>query len=105
MKYDVNTTKIRIGIGIGNLVPMERLELSRYYYRGILNPLRLPFRHIGSPCGLPASPNAAEMRRQSDFDAFFEPKAVWSKMYRNPANFQFQNRAQTNAVAVRWCHV
>jgi hypothetical protein len=31
---------------------MERLELSRYYYRGILNPLRLPFRHIGTPLGL-----------------------------------------------------
>jgi hypothetical protein len=31
----------------GFLVPMERLELSRCYHRGILNPLRLPFRHIG----------------------------------------------------------
>ena len=31
------------------LVPMERLELSRCCHRGILNPLRLPFRHIGTP--------------------------------------------------------
>ncbi len=29
------------------MVPMERLELSRCCHRGILNPLRLPFRHIG----------------------------------------------------------
>lgn len=43
------------------LVPMERLELSRYYYRGILNPLRLPFRHIGQ-CG---PPNAVRAQRQS----------------------------------------
>ena len=27
---------------------MERLELSRCCHRGILNPLRLPFRHIGT---------------------------------------------------------
>ena len=29
------------------MVPKERLELSRCYHRGILNPLRLPFRHLG----------------------------------------------------------
>ena len=29
------------------LVPGERLELSRYRYRWILSPLRLPFRHPG----------------------------------------------------------
>jgi hypothetical protein len=29
------------------LVPGERLELSRYHYRWILSPLRLPFRHPG----------------------------------------------------------
>ena len=46
-----------------NLVPMERLELSRYCYRGILNPLRLPFRHIGNS----ASPNVQAGARQSGF--------------------------------------
>ena len=30
-----------------SMVPVERLELSRCYHRGILNPLRLPFRHTG----------------------------------------------------------
>ena len=30
------------------LVPKVRLELTRYCYRGILNPLRLPFRHLGT---------------------------------------------------------
>jgi hypothetical protein len=30
------------------LVPRERLELSRYRYRRILSPLRLPFRHPGT---------------------------------------------------------
>ena len=29
------------------MVPGERLELSRYHYRRILSPLRLPFRHPG----------------------------------------------------------
>ncbi len=29
------------------MVPKERLELSRCCHRGILNPLRLPFRHLG----------------------------------------------------------
>ena len=29
------------------LVPKERIELSRHCWRGILNPLRLPFRHLG----------------------------------------------------------
>ena len=29
------------------MVPKERLELSRYHYRRILSPLRLPFRHLG----------------------------------------------------------
>ena len=32
-----------------NLVPEARLELARYCYRRILNPLRLPFRHSGTP--------------------------------------------------------
>ncbi len=40
---------------------MERLELSRCYHRGILNPLRLPFRHIGTF----AVPSAALKKRQS----------------------------------------
>ncbi len=30
------------------VVPKERLELSRCCHRGILNPLRLPFRHLGT---------------------------------------------------------
>ena len=30
------------------MVPKERLELSRYHYRRILSPLRLPFRHLGT---------------------------------------------------------
>jgi hypothetical protein len=29
------------------MVPKERIELSRHCWRGILNPLRLPFRHLG----------------------------------------------------------
>jgi hypothetical protein len=29
-------------------VPKERIELSRHCWRGILNPLRLPFRHLGT---------------------------------------------------------
>ena len=32
----------------GKLVPKARLELARYCYRRILNPLRLPFRHLGT---------------------------------------------------------
>jgi hypothetical protein len=28
-------------------VPEARVELARYYYRRILSPLRLPFRHPG----------------------------------------------------------
>lgn len=31
-----------------NVVPKARLELARCYQRGILNPLRLPFRHLGT---------------------------------------------------------
>ena len=30
------------------MVPKERIELSRHYWRGILSPLRLPFRHLGT---------------------------------------------------------
>ena len=30
------------------MVPKERIELSRHCWRGILNPLRLPFRHLGT---------------------------------------------------------
>ena len=46
---------------------MERLELSRCYHRGILNPLRLPFRHIG----LGACPTVLSWRRQSGFVTSF----------------------------------
>jgi hypothetical protein len=49
------------------LVPMEGLEPTQYYYRGILNPLRLPFRHIG----LGACPTALSWRRQSGFVTSF----------------------------------
>ena len=31
-----------------NLVPKVRFELTRCCHRGILNPLRLPFRHLGT---------------------------------------------------------
>ena len=37
--------QLRLG---GNLVPKVGLEPTRYCYRGILNPLRLPFRHLGT---------------------------------------------------------
>lgn len=33
------------------LVPKVGLEPTRYCYRGILNPLRLPFRHLGRATG------------------------------------------------------
>ena len=33
------------------VVPKERIELSRHCWRGILNPLRLPFRHLGTNFG------------------------------------------------------
>ena len=36
--------------GTVKVVPKARLELARYCYRGILNPLRLPFRHLGTEC-------------------------------------------------------
>ena len=43
-----------------SLVPKERFELSRCYHRGILNPLRLPFRHLGYFCNGPAIESCAQ---------------------------------------------
>ena len=38
---------------ISEVVPKARLELARCCQRGILNPLRLPFRHLGLSQSLP----------------------------------------------------
>ena len=43
------------------LVPEARLELARYCYRRILNPLRLPFRHTGTGAELIADREVARM--------------------------------------------
>ena len=54
-------------------MPKERLELSRYCYRGILNPLRLPFRHLGPALGLTWSFAGVQMQF-----ALFLPSGAWS---------------------------
>lgn len=43
------------------MVPVVGLEPTRYCYRGILNPLRLPFRHTGTP--RPCSPTSNPRQR------------------------------------------
>ena len=75
------------------VVPMERLELSRYCYRGILNPLRLPFRHLGNR----RCPNPPIGARQSGFTT-----NDWSKTYRNLQGCRFPIRGGTRATLVRW---
>ncbi len=45
----------RYVMSVMKMVPVERLELSRCCHRGILNPLRLPFRHTGRRSGLAPS--------------------------------------------------